>query len=345
MGGFLGGGESGASGTSVTTYDYPGKRLLTDILQYLSAGFKRGAAPYRGPLPGTGGPTALQRRAMDRPTAQRETEALDLLRGFATGSLTEGMRTGVTREYEARRETLGEDVAQALEQHGLYGTRRSTGAREDIGDVLGDFYRDYLGELSDVEQAGAQLQYGAGLALPEALSRRTQQMFEMGTREWEQKQMGRATRYEDWLRRKQYPLTLTSLIGTLGQLRSQPSAVRTVSQSQAETGGGCCFIFIEAQRGLDPVVRAYRDKKMNVRNRRGYYRMADWLVPLMRKSRVVMEVVRWAMVRPCVAYGRAWMGYNHVGKIFAPLVGMWRVVWAILGTRSPYIRRGTKEVI
>ena len=52
-------------------------------------------------------------------------------------------------------------------------------------------------------------------------------------------------------------------------------------------GAGCCFIMLEARYGdgtMDTVVRRYRDEKITDRNKRGYYKLAEGFVPLMRES-------------------------------------------------------------
>ena len=96
--------------------------------------------------------------------------------------------------------------------------------------------------------------------------------------------------------------------------------------------GGCCFIFVEANRGfLDPVVRRYRDEKMTPRNRRGYYRLAERLVPLMRRARIARALVEWLMVNPMIFYGRWYFGRSKTGFIFWPVAKAWMGVFNLLG--------------
>jgi hypothetical protein len=109
--------------------------------------------------------------------------------------------------------------------------------------------------------------------------------------------------------------------------------------------GGCCFIFVEAHGGmLHPVVRQYRDDHMTERNRRGYYWLAERLVPAMRKHEIVFRAVKYIMVDPMVKYGKWFYGLDRKGWIFAPVKSFWLGVFNILGKRPPY-RRHSGEVV
>lgn len=111
-------------------------------------------------------------------------------------------------------------------------------------------------------------------------------------------------------------------------------------------GKMCCFIFIEANGGtLHPIVRRYRDEHMTIQNRRGYCWLADRLVPLMQRSKAVMQAVRWGMTEPMTAYGKWHYGINRTGWLFAPLAKAWLKTFDLLGNRPPYRRRGTEEVV
>lgn len=108
----------------------------------------------------------------------------------------------------------------------------------------------------------------------------------------------------------------------------------------------CCFIFIAAHGGiLHPVVRWYRDKYMTVRNRRGYYWLADRLVPQMKKRKWLMRLVQIFMVNPMTSYGKYRCGYNKIGAIFAPVSAAWQGIFTLLGCRKSYRRRGSQEVV
>lgn len=106
----------------------------------------------------------------------------------------------------------------------------------------------------------------------------------------------------------------------------------------------CCWIFIEANGGeLNPIVRRYRDEHMTERNRRGYYRLAEKLVPLMRKSKFWHKAVEWCMVKPMTSYGKYFYGLGRIGALFAPVTAFWLGVYNLLGYGK--VVRGNGEVI
>lgn len=107
----------------------------------------------------------------------------------------------------------------------------------------------------------------------------------------------------------------------------------------------CCFIFVASHGYLHPIVRKYRDNHMNTRNRRGYYWMADRLVPWMEKSKLASWLVEWLMVRPMTCYGRYYYNLGKIGAVFTPVAKFWLIIFTILGMRPPYRRRGTNIVV
>lgn len=106
-----------------------------------------------------------------------------------------------------------------------------------------------------------------------------------------------------------------------------------------------CFIFATAGEDMNPVVRQYRDEHQTTKNRRGYCVMADRIVPAMERSRLVLEAVRWMMVKPLIAYGRWFYGHSKWGWIMAPIKIGWFKVWDFLGDRPVYRRKVTGEVV
>ncbi len=116
----------------------------------------------------------------------------------------------------------------------------------------------------------------------------------------------------------------------------------------AKEGGGCCFIFLEARYGdgtLDHVVRKFRDEMLTKQNRRGYYKISEVLVPLMRKSKVVKFAVRAFMTDPLVAYGRAYYGEgSKLGFVFKPVKNFWLKMFDYLGGDHPFIRENGEVV-
>tara|TARA_E500000318_G_scaffold106175_1_gene113870 strand:+ start:3618 stop:4763 length:1146 start_codon:yes stop_codon:yes gene_type:complete len=141
---------------------------------------------------------------------------------------------------------------------------------------------------------------------------------------------------------------------TTGQTYSQIQEDRssTTGSGQTSSGGGktssgCCFIMLEARYGdgtMDKVVRRYRDEFMTDKNRRGYYKLAEVLVPLMRKSKAVKWIVSKTMTDPLVAYGKYYYGENKTGVIFTPVKNFWMKLFDTLGGDTKFIRENGEVV-
>jgi len=109
----------------------------------------------------------------------------------------------------------------------------------------------------------------------------------------------------------------------------------------------CCWIFMEVYgKELDEIVRRYRNEKMTLRNRRGYYRMSEFLIPLMRKSGILKQVVRYGFCEPLLAYGRWYYAHEvrtpsiwrHLGWIFYPVKTFWMSILDVLGGSREFVR-------
>src|SRR5574343_463664 len=108
---------------------------------------------------------------------------------------------------------------------------------------------------------------------------------------------------------------------------------------QNSRASACCWIFLAAEGyPLHPVVRRYRDEHMNARNRRGYYRLAEFLVPRMVRSRVWMRSVQLLMTSPMTWYGRWVYGESRSGWLAGPLAHGWLALYSWLGRKGPYTR-------
>jgi hypothetical protein len=109
-------------------------------------------------------------------------------------------------------------------------------------------------------------------------------------------------------------------------------------------GGACCFIFLEASGGiLDPVVRKYRDEHMTERNRRGYYRLSEKLIPLMRKGKIARRGVEICLTEPLTSYGRYFYGKSRKGALFAPIAAFWFAIFNLLGF-GKFIRKNGEVI-
>ena len=137
-------------------------------------------------------------------------------------------------------------------------------------------------------------------------------------------------------------ITLSELIGQSKATSIEDVAGKgnqtTSASSQSVQGGfdACCWILLEHYKGTMPWwVRACRDHfaPQSTARRRGYKRMAKWLVPAMKKSVVVRKLVDYLMVRPLESWG-GWFwqvpGFEH-GKRFCLIVKFWFKVWKVLG--------------
>lgn len=127
-----------------------------------------------------------------------------------------------------------------------------------------------------------------------------------------------------------------------------------MSTPMPETRTPCpCAIFLEGRHGdgtMDWVVRKYRDEVMSVKNARGYYKMAEILVPFMRKSKLFKLMVLLLLIEPLFSYGRWYYRKEIVdrkekvgirgrlGWIFAPVKTAWLKSWEFLGGDHPFIR-------
>ena len=104
---------------------------------------------------------------------------------------------------------------------------------------------------------------------------------------------------------------------------------------------------LEARYGngtMDEVVRRYRDEYMTDRNRRGYYKLAEVLVPLMRKSKVFKWVVTKTFADPLVSYGKYYYGQGKVGVLYSPVKSFWMKVFNVIGGETEFIRENGEVV-
>jgi hypothetical protein len=135
-----------------------------------------------------------------------------------------------------------------------------------------------------------------------------------------------------------------SVTGTaLGAIGSGSSS----GSSGGSSGGSCCFIMLEARYGdgtMDAVVRRYRDEKITDRNKRGYYKLAEVFVPLMRESKLFKFMVAKTFADPLVSYGKWHYGQNRHGWIFKPVERFWMKIFNVLGNDTKFIRENGETV-
>jgi hypothetical protein len=96
---------------------------------------------------------------------------------------------------------------------------------------------------------------------------------------------------------------------------------------------------------MDDVVRRYRDENMTEQNRRGYYKLSEVFVPLMRKSKLFRFCVSTAMTGPLVIYGKAYYRTgSRLGLLLKPVVNFWLGLFNYLGKDHPFIRENGEVV-
>ena len=96
---------------------------------------------------------------------------------------------------------------------------------------------------------------------------------------------------------------------------------------------GCCFIVLEVEEknGLSKDVRQYRDEMMNDQNRSGYYKLAQVVVPLMRKSKLIKRFFKYFFVKPAKSWAKWYYHKKGIGWIFEPLRRFWLGLFTYLG--------------
>ena len=112
-------------------------------------------------------------------------------------------------------------------------------------------------------------------------------------------------------------------------------------------GGGCCFIMLEAkyEKGiLDEVIRRYRDEHTTERNKRGYYKLAEVLIPLMQKSKIFKAIIVLTFADPAVHYAKWYYKQNKWGWIFTPLKVFWMTLFNVLGTNKKFVRKNGENI-
>ena len=141
---------------------------------------------------------------------------------------------------------------------------------------------------------------------------------------------------------------------------SEPIPTTTTTGGSSPSGGygfnltdwlqkqtGCCFIMLEARYGdgtMDDVVRRFRDEKMTLKNKRGYYKLAEVLVPLMREYKMIHWLVRKLFADPLVCYGKYYYGKNRHGWLFKGVKNFWMKALDLIGGDVEFKRENGEYV-
>jgi hypothetical protein len=132
------------------------------------------------------------------------------------------------------------------------------------------------------------------------------------------------------------------------QQQNAAYAATQQANATADSGTSCCFIMLEARYGngvMDEVVRKYRDEHLTPQNRRGYYKLAEVLVPIMRKYPITKLPVRILLTDPLVIYGKAYYGKNRVLETaLRPVKNFWLGLFNLLGGECEFKRENGEYV-
>jgi len=128
--------------------------------------------------------------------------------------------------------------------------------------------------------------------------------------------------------------------GGIAGIQSQRDIAKMGQIGQGFTGGMqavsqiCGFAFIEADNGvLDRIARRYQKEEGTFEQRIGYKIFCALIVPLMRKHKMVKNLIKWTMVRPMIWWGRAFYGENKWGHAFYPVAQFWLRNFEALGRK------------
>ena len=147
--------------------------------------------------------------------------------------------------------------------------------------------------------------------------------------------------------RKYIAIKSKQTVSTIITFAAVAPTIITWSDGSKGCDPGCCFIMLEARYGngtMDRVVRRYRDEKVTERNKRGYYKLAEVFIPLMRKSKLFSFFVIKTFADPAVCYAKWYYGENKWGWVFKPLERLWMGLFDTLGTETKFIRENGEVV-
>ena len=131
--------------------------------------------------------------------------------------------------------------------------------------------------------------------------------------------------------------------GLMGNMTSMNNANTSAAASQSAAqmgmisslaGTACCFIFLESYHGELPwYVRHCRDRyyRNNPTIAVGYKKMAKWLVPLMKRSKLVSSIVWHTMVKPLSEYGQFVVRLAPQNRKYKIVRKFWFSIWHQLG--------------
>jgi hypothetical protein len=270
----------------------------------------------------------------------------DMLR--RAGDLNYGMGIGEKEFYQdpemQRLKALREQYAKGYSGQELGNIRQS--ARSELAGAQQAQQRQLASKLGRGGVGGARAAAVSGAQAMEGVKATADAERKMAMDSAQTQRQG-ASDLQDFIFRQKI-----GKMGTAAGFAQMGSGDYAAQQARLANSGGnqgmCCFIFLEARYGngtMDAVVRKFRDENMTDTNRRGYYKLSEVLVPMMRKSKLVKGLVRLFMTDPLVAYGRAYYGTgSKLGFVFAPVKNFWLNTFEFLGGKHEFIRENGEVI-
>jgi hypothetical protein len=118
-----------------------------------------------------------------------------------------------------------------------------------------------------------------------------------------------------------------------GTSHTNTSGADLIMEVFVQDSAPTCFFFKTAENWLLPdyVVYDFKAEFYTRERRRGYKWMTYWGIPLMNKSKIFFNFIRWSMVKPCISWS-AWRYRGQgMGWAFWPLCQAWLLLWKLLG--------------
>ena len=87
----------------------------------------------------------------------------------------------------------------------------------------------------------------------------------------------------------------------------------------------------EEKTGLNKDVRKYRDEQLNETNKAGYYKLAQVVVPMMRKYKLIKWFFKYGFASPAKSWAKWYYHKKGIGWVFEPLRRFWLGLFMYLG--------------
>jgi hypothetical protein len=312
--------------------------LLGKLTGLLTGEIGAGVQAYPGQI--TPGPSGIQSQAFGSisdilggtglagATSEMGMTALNkILEGYDPTLAMQSWEKGV--KEPAMRTWTEEMIPQILESYGGRNALSSSGLQKTLAksgtnlasDISGQLMQTLLAEKGQTTQAQLQGIPLTQMPLQTAMTALGAGITQRGI---EAEQL--AEPYQKWQTEQPYANPwLQQVQPTLEQ-----KAFENIAYPKETMGGGvsCCFIFIEGERFTD-AVRQFRDAHFGPNSyvSKGYKLMAKWLVPWMKKSKIVKKMVQRVMLDPLLRVAIWTEKKSKTGCFYIPVGLFWCFVW------------------